>query len=139
MLAASHANDKPQHSSFQYFPARERDHASPPTLAAAMAFGHRGLAGLDVRWSGHAPLHAGGRAVRGPTAGRRHHHRPSRRPLRLAHSGRLHAGMGFGWRPFWTRRGSPRPRAGVELHGFDLRRLYGTIVLRPGLVASADL
>ena len=46
-------------------------HAPGRSFGRAVALRHRRLAGLAVRRAGHAPLHAGGAAVRGPAAGDR--------------------------------------------------------------------
>src|SRR5687767_15298792 len=104
-----------------------------------MEVGHRGLAGLELRWSGYAPLHAGIRDVRRAATGGTEHPRPERRALREHHPGWLPVRLGAGWRilrPYWRLAG-PQSHPGPDRP--HLRYFYRAIVLGDQLVASVDL
>src|SRR5262245_45155329 len=47
----------------------ERGDTPATALQGAMALGDRGVAGMDIRRAGYAPLHAGGCALRGAAIG----------------------------------------------------------------------
>ena len=103
-----------------------------------MAFGHRGLAGLDVRRPRHAPLHGRGRALRRRIAPDRYP-RPARRLSQFADPGGLSAGLGRRRRVLWPARRPPGACPGLDAHDPHLRPVHRPLVPRAGLVASAHL
>src|SRR5581483_3629931 len=104
-----------------------------------MALRNRGLAGLDLRRSGHAPLHLGGFPIRGPTNRHLDDYRSARWTSQFAHSRRFSVRLGDWRRLFWPNRRSPGPGPRLEPDRVDLRRVYGLVLFRADLVGTADL
>ncbi len=103
-----------------------------------MAFGHRGLAGLDVRRPRHAPLYGRGRALRRRIAPDRYP-RPDRRLSQFADPGGLSAGLGRGRRVLWPAWRPPGAFPDLDAHDPHLRPVHRPLVPRAGLVAPAHL
>ena len=104
-----------------------------------MAFGHCGVAGMDLRWFGHASLHAGSDAVRGPSHWRRQHDGFESALVQFDYPRRLLVGLGFGRGFFRTHWRSVGPLASIVLNCADLCRVYGVIIFCADVVAFADL
>src|SRR5712675_2132018 len=94
-----------------------------------MALGHRGLAGMDLRWIGHAPLHAGRAAIRGSVARRAEHNRLPCGALRFYYPGRISPGLGVRRRIFWPAWRPVGALARAEPYRADLCPLYRAFVL----------
>ena len=95
-----------------------------------MAVRHGGLAGVDVRRAGHAPLYVGRHAVRRGIAGRDQHRRSARRGPRLLDSSRVSRRLG-GWRRILRAdRRSHRTQPGAGADDPHLCPIHRAVVFR---------
>src|SRR4029450_315798 len=94
---------------------------------------------MVVRWAGHASLPAGGSAICGAFAGGGRHGQCGREGEKFLDPGRVSHRMGAGRWILWEDWRSAGAQPGVESDDPDVRDVYGIVVLRPDMVAAADL